>query len=127
MPIAKLVLLARVVDALVVEGLESFALVVSVCREEAGAGLVLDVGLLVPDLLDVVVDVGRPVAARSVDGELHVETHVRLATVITRQILERQVKRRRLEAAVIRLAIIETKHALDFLGSGDSLGNAIDL
>lgn len=127
LPIAQLVLLARVVDSLVVERLQRLPLVVGVCREEGRARLVLDVGLLFPDLLNVVVHVGRTVAARSINGELHVKPHVCFSTIGSRKVLQCQVEWRRLIAASISLAVVEAEDAFDLLCTGNSLSDAVDL
>jgi hypothetical protein len=96
-------------------------------RGKKGVTSFFKIRLLVPNVLNVVLDVGWAVSARSVDGELHVEAHVRLTTGDARVILQGEVEWRSLETAEVRLTVVEAEDALDFLGSGDSLSYVVDL
>ena len=94
--------------------------------EEGVAGF-CQIDLLVPDVLDRILDVGWAVATRPVDGELHVEAHGGLTAGGALEVLKRHVKRRSLETAEVGLAVVEAENAFDLLGSGDSFSNAVNL
>ena len=66
-------------------------------------------------------------ATRSVNGELHVESHVCLAAVRSSEVLQCQVKWRRLIAASVSFAVVEAEDALDFLGARNSFSDTVDL
>ena len=82
--------------------------------------------MLVPDLLDVVLNAWWAIASWPVDWEFHVETHVGFATSNSRVILQSQVDWWRLERSAIILPVVKGKAALNLLGPRDSLGNAVD-
>ena len=82
--------------------------------------------MLVPNLLNVVLNAWWPIASWSVDWELHVETHVGFATSNSRVILKSQVNWWCLERSSIILPVVKGEGALNLLGPRNSLSNAVD-
>lgn len=98
--------------------------IVGVCCEERIAGS-SGISLLLPNLLNVILNAWWPIASWSINWEFHVETHVGLTASDTGMVLQSQVNWWCLKRATIILPVVEGQAALNFFGSSDSLGNTV--
>ena len=83
--------------------------------------------LIVPNFLNIIINIRVTMSTRSVDGELHVESHGGLATLLSSHVSESLIKRGSFPSTSVGFSRVNTEHSLDFSSSGESLGNSVDL
>ena len=85
------------------------------------------INLIVPNFLNVIINIGMTMSTGSIDGEFHVESHSSLATLLSSHVSESLIKRGSFPSTSVGFSRVNTEHSLDFSSSGESLSNSVDL